>query len=284
MPQRNFMELLKVRWDNSDFVCLGLDIDFDRLPAAAHRNGKDGKLSRSESMYEFGCRIVDATCDIVAAYKPNSAFFEAHGWRGMEVLERLVAYVNERDPQIPVILDAKRGDIGITSEAYAKAAFDVVGADAVTVSPYLGRDALQPFLDRKDKGVFVLCRTPNPDAGEFQDIRIGEDQLYLRVAQRVSTHWNGGRNCGLVMGATVPSELRYTRVVAPSIPILVDGVGARGGNLDTAVHGARDRKGRGFLVCSSREVLYASPHDDYAQVARDAVSRLRRNINQYRQY
>lgn len=281
---RDFKKLLNARWDRGEFVCLGLDIVFDKLPVAAHCHGKNNEVRKAESMYAFGRAIVDTTCDIVAAYKPNSAFFEAQGWRGMEALERLVAYINERAPEIPVILDAKRGDIGNTSGAYAIAAFDVVGADAVTVSPYLGRDALQPFLDRKDKGIFVLCRTSNPGAGEFQDLKIeGGELLYEHTAKHVANGWNSSGNCGLVVGATVPDELRKVREIAPFAPILLPGVGAQGGDLKASVQAGRDRNGRGFLVSSSREVLYASDLETYAAAARDVVSRLRRNINQYRQ-
>ncbi len=284
MSKRDCMRLFKGRWDNGDFVCVGLDIVFEKLPVTAHRYAKGGKVSPTESMFEFGCNIVDTTCDVVAAYKLNSAFFEAHGWRGMEVLERLIAYINERAPDIPVILDAKRADVGNTSTAYATAAFDVLKADAITVSPYLGKEALQPFLGRKDKVVFVLCRISNVGSEQIQDLRMEQGGLlYEYVARSVAETWNDNHNCGLVVGATRPTELREVRAIAPSLPVLIPGVGAQGGELRASVQAGRDRNGRGFLVNSSREVLYASPHDDYAQAARDAVSRLRRNINQYRQ-
>lgn len=220
--------------------------------------------------------VVKQTAHVVAAYKPNAAFYESLGWPGMQALEGLIAYIKAEAPDVPVILDAKRGDIGNTNEHYAKMAFDVMGADAITIHPYLGWEANKSFLDCADKGIFVLCRTSNSGAGEFQDMEVEvrkagkweEDiegdrwrmrqklmPLYQRVAERVadSYYWNYNGNCGLVTGATYPEEIAKVRELAPNLPLLIPGIGKQGGDLEASVRAARHR----FLINSSSGIIFA---------------------------
>ena len=217
-------------------------------------------------------RIIDATWDAAVAYKPNSAFFEAAGPRGMEDLQAVARHVPEGRI---LVLDAKRGDIGSTASAYARAAFDVYGADAVTVSPYLGGDSLEPFLADPAKGAFVLCHTSNPGAADLQQLRVDGQPLYLEVARRAAEIWNDADNLGLVVGATWPEALAEVRAVAPALPFLVPGIGAQGGDLGAAVRAGTDANGRGLLVSSSREILFAADPGDAARRLRDAIEAAR---------
>lgn len=223
------MQRLRARWQAGTLLCVGLDPELERLPEAAHRS------SVEDTLVAFNAAIVEATADLVCAFKPNAAFYEAHGPEGARALARTVALVHERAPGVPVLLDAKRGDMANTSRLYARAVFDAYGADAVTVQPYQGQEALQPFIERGDRGVFVLCRTSNPGAGELQDLLVEGEPLYLRVARRVADEWNARGNCGLVVGATWSEELHAIRAVAPELPILVPGIGAQGGDLEGSV-------------------------------------------------
>jgi len=249
-------------------VCVGLDPHLEAIPDVL----KAENSSVEEVLFTFNREIIDATADLVCAYKPNSAFYEAEGDAGMRALKRTVAYIAEHYSDIPVILDAKRGDIGSTSEAYARAAFDELGADAVTVQPYLGADALEPFLKRADKGIFVLAKTSNPGAGEFQELTLeGGGQLWQRVVRRVATEWNGNGNCGLVGSGRSPETLAAMRALAPDLPILVPGVGAQGGDAAAAVLAGKDEKGKGLIVNSSRGIIFASSGADFAQAARKAT-------------
>lgn len=223
-------------------------------------------------------RVIDATAAWCVAYKPNSAFFEAAGTDGWRDLATVIAHVP--DDRL-VVLDAKRGDIGSTAEAYAAAAFDVLGADAITASPYLGGDAVAPLLARPDRGAFVLCHTSNPGARDFQTLPVGGDAagvgaqpLYLAVA-RAAADWNGAANVGLVVGATYPDALAAVRAVAPDLPILMPGVGAQGGHLGAALDAALDARGRGVLVASSREIFFADDPGAAARALRDAVEAAR---------
>jgi orotidine 5'-phosphate decarboxylase subfamily 2 len=212
-------------------------------------------------------RIIDATHQYAVAYKPNSAFFEASGCDGLETLAGVIAHVP--DDKI-VILDAKRGDIGSTAVAYAKAAFEVLGADAITVNPYLGDDAVLPFLSDPSKGAFILCHTSNPGAESFQHLRVNGWKLYMEVAGRAIT-WNEVGNVGLVLGATFPESLAEVRSIAPTLPFLVPGVGAQGGDLAAAVAAGVDANGRGLLVSSSRGIFYADDPGASARTLRDAI-------------
>ncbi|MDH7571443.1 MAG: orotidine-5'-phosphate decarboxylase, partial [Armatimonadota bacterium] len=200
---------------------------------------------------------------------------------GLCALRETIDYLHAHYPQVPVILDAKRNDIGSTAERYAVEVFDRFGADAVTVSPYLGGDSLEPFLERADRGVFVLCRTSNPGARDLQDLPVGADgkPLYQVVAQLAAARWNTRGNLGLVMGATYPEELREVRALVGDLPFLVPGVGAQGGDVHAAVQAGRDRRGVGLLVNSSRGILYASAGPDFAAAARRAALELRDAIN-----
>lgn len=268
-----FMQSLRNAWQRSDsLVCVGLDPEPARFPA---RFADD-----DDAVFTFCRDIVDATADVVCCFKPQIAHFAALG--AEDALTRLIAHIHTHQPGVPVILDAKRGDIGSTAMHYVTEAFERYAADAVTVNPYLGRDSVQPFLDRADKGVVVLCRTSNPGARDLQDLDVGGRPLYQHVAALVATEWNGHGNCLLVTGATYPGELAAVRRLAGSIPLLVPGVGAQGGDVEAVVRNGRTPDGNGLLVSSSRAILYASSADDYADAARIAAVTLRDEINRYR--
>ena len=249
---------------NDSLLCVGLDPDPGRIP-----DGVD-TLAFLEA-------IVEATADLVCCFKPNAAFFESRGPEGVAELRALIAAIPD---DVPVLLDAKRGDIGHSSEHYARAVFEQLGAHGVTVSPYLGRDAVEPFLAHEDRHSFVLCRTSNAGAGDFQDLPVGEGgrPLYLQVAATAST-WNEHGNVGLVVGATYPGEAREVRALCPDMLLLMPGVGAQAGDLEAAVQAALDAEGGGILVNASRGVLYAATGGDYASAARAEAARLRDAIN-----
>jgi orotidine-5'-phosphate decarboxylase len=228
--------------------------------------------------------IVEATLPYVCAYKPNLAFFEALGVGGMKVFQDVISAI---PPHIPVIVDAKRGDIGSSARNYAAAIFDVYGCDAITVNPYLGYDSVAPFLAYRDKVVFLLCRTSNASARDFQDalVRDGAGQLrplYEIVAQRVRS-WNAAKNCGIVVGATYPQELRDLRAMCPDVPILIPGVGAQGGDLEEAVRAGVDERGEGAVIAVSRAILYAGEGNEYVAAAREQARLLRDHINAVRE-
>ncbi len=263
---------------NRSLLCVGLDADPARLPRSLR--------GERDPWFAFNRAIVEATADLVCAYKPNLAFYEAQGPAGLESLQRTREAM---PPDVPVIGDGKRGDVGHTAAAYARALFDVFGFDAATVSPYLGLEALQPFFARAERGVFVLCRTSNPGAGEFQDLFVAAaaDEppapLYELVARRVVAA-NANGNAGLVVGATYPEELRRVRALAPSLPILIPGVGAQAGDLELAVRYGVDAEGELAVVNSSRQVIYASAAADFAAAARRVAQALRDEMNRYRQW
>ena len=264
-------ELLAGHFAAGRHLVVGLDTDPERIPASVTPGA-----ATAERVIEFNRAIVAATADLVAAYKPNAAFYEALGEDGFHALEETVATIHERAPQAAVILDAKRADIGSTNAGYVAAAFERLGADAITVHPYLGGEALAPFLERTEKLVFVLARTSNPGAGELQDI---EDRdgvpLYRRVARAVARDWNGAGNCGLVVGATYPEEMRAVRADVPaSMPILIPGAGAQGGDVAATVAANREAGSDAYLINSSRSILYASAGEDFAAAARAAAQAL----------
>ncbi len=270
----NFMEALRARWsDANSLVCVGLDPELAKFPA---RFAGDG-----DAVFGFCRDIVDATAEYVCCFKPQIAHFAALG--AESALERLVAHIHEAHPGIPVILDAKRGDIGSTAQHYAAEAFDRYGADAVTANPYLGMDSLVPFLERADKGVVVLCRTSNPGATDFQDIVASDGlPLYQHVAETVAREWNTNGNCMLVVGATWPEQLHEVRALVGDLPFLVPGVGAQGGDVAAVVRNAKTADGTGLVVSSSRAILYASQADDYASAAATAAQALRDELNAHR--
>jgi len=294
---QTFMGQLRSRWSEADtLLCIGLDGELERLPLSV-RAGQTGLLSLGEeregstvegSLVSFHQAIIDATADLVCAYKPNAAFFEAHGPAGLRALIRLIAYVHARYPSVPVLLDAKRGDIGSTSEAYARAAFDVCDADAITLNPYLGGEALTPFLERGERGAFIICRTSNPGSAELQEMRVsspdglGYEPLYIALARRVASEWNANGNCGLVVGATYPDEIAQVRAVVGDMPLLVPGIGTQGGDLEGTLRAGLDSVGQGLLISASRSVIYASSGLDFAQAARREAKRLNQEINRLR--
>lgn len=253
---------------NRSLLCVGLDPDRQRMP-------------ENLSIFEFNKAIIDATSDLVCAYKPNLAFYEALGKEGLEALKQTVKHVPDN---IPVIADAKRGDIGNTSRAYATAIFSVLNFDASTVSPYLGFDSVEPFIEYRDKGIFILCRTSNPGSADFQSLRIRFEKksrpLFEIVAAKAS-QWNTNGNVGLVVGATYPEELKLIRQSHPDMTILIPGVGAQGGDLGTAVRYGVDAKRQGIIINSSRQVIYASREKDFPEAARRAASAIRDEINRH---
>ena len=270
MTVNNFTGKLRLASEtNQSLLCVGLDPDPNLMPV--------------EDVFEFNCAIIDATRDLVCCYKPNLAFYEALGPRGLDALRRTLDHIPD---DIPVIGDAKRGDIGNTAKAYASSLFDDLGFDAVTVSPYLGGDSLAPFFSYPYRGVFVLCRTSNPGSSDFQSLPVSRDNgetrpLYVEVAARCNA-WNASSNVGLVVGATYPEELRQVRGLCPDLLILVPGVGTQGGDLRASVANGLDSRGGGLIIASSRQVLYASRGADFPQRAREAARDFRDRINECR--
>jgi orotidine-5'-phosphate decarboxylase len=251
-------------------LAVGLDTDPERIPDAVRPGAAPG-----ERVIEFNRAIVAATADLAAAYKPNAAFYEALGDEGFRALAGTIEEIRVEAPGAAVILDAKRADIGSTNAGYAHAAFDRLGADAITVHPYLGGEALAPFLERGEKLVFVLARTSNPGAGELQDLIAGGVPLYRHVARAVARDWNGAGNCGLVVGATYPEELRAAREDVPaSMPILIPGVGAQGGDVAAAAAANLEAGSDAYLIAASRSILYASAGEDFAEAAGAAARAL----------
>jgi orotidine-5'-phosphate decarboxylase len=276
---RDFRKLLEARWERGNFVCIGLDSELSKIPDAV-RAYDDGVVN---AILRFNRAIVEATKDLACAYKPNIAFYEAHGKDGFVALRRTIIAVHHLAPEVPVILDAKRGDIGSTNASYVEAAFEFLQADAITVHPYLGAEALQPFLARAEKGVIVLCRTSNPGAGEFQDLSVNGEPLYRFVARRVASEWNKSGNCALVVGATYPDELREVREIVGDMPILIPGIGAQGGDVEKTVTAGKDSRRRGMIINSSRGIIFASSGRDFAEAARRETEKLHNLINQYRE-
>jgi orotidine-5'-phosphate decarboxylase len=246
----------------NSLLCVGLDSDAARLPARF-----------AGDVPAFNRWIIEQTHRYVCAYKPNLAFYEARGAAGWRDLEATAAYLRAEHPDIFLIADAKRGDIGSTNDGYATAFFDVLGFDAITLHPYPGKEALAPFLKRADKACIILCRTSNPGAGELQDQRLGDSEapLWRIVAERVRDNWNAHGNCMLVVGATYPAELRAARALAPNLPFLVPGVGAQGGDAAEAVQAGQDARGGGLVVNAGRAIIYA---DDPAAAARELCEQI----------
>lgn len=270
----NFIKAIQASWKSSNScVCVGLDPDFKKLPAHIRE--------MEEPIFEFNKAIIDATGDLVCAYKPQIAYYAPLRAEGQ--LEKTIEYIHKNLPGIPVILDAKRGDIGSTADMYAKEAFDRYQADAVTVNPYMGGDTLDPFLKYKDKGVIILCRTSNPGARDIQDLVCGGEKVYRIIAQKASGDWNYNGNVALVVGATYPDELKEVRTTVGDMPLLVPGIGAQGGDVEKAVTNGRDGNGAGMIINSSRGIIYAGSGVDFAEAARTAAVELRDEINKYRE-
>lgn len=256
-------KLLNISRRNQSLLCVGLDPDPDQMPGVG--------------ILEFNKAIIQATCDLVCAFKPNLAFYEALGSAGFVMLEETLRCVPD---DVPVIADAKRGDIGNTARAYARALFSTFGFDAATVNPYLGYDSVEPFTDYRDKGVFILCRTSNRGATDFQDLRTDGLPLYETVARK-AREWDVHGNVGLVVGATYPEELKNVRSICPDMCLLIPGIGAQGGDLAAAVNYGVDANGERAIYNVSRQILYASREKDFAEAARGTAEKIRREINSH---
>ena len=277
----SFIESLNAAWvKNNSLLCVGLDPDPAKFPAHLK--------SRPEAIFEFCARIADATADLVCCFKPQIAYFAAQ--RAENQLEALIAHIHAKHPGIPVILDAKRGDIGSTAEQYAVEIFERYQADAITVNPYMGRDSVEPYLAYPDKGVILLCRTSNPGGSDLQFLNVGmadqPEKLYERVARLVAREWNANGQCALVVGATFPGEIARVREIVGDLPLLVPGIGAQGGDVQATVQAGRTASGCGLMINSSRAILYAGIADDtesgFADAARRVALETRDTINRYR--
>ncbi|HDS17132.1 MAG TPA: orotidine-5'-phosphate decarboxylase [Proteobacteria bacterium] len=269
----NFIKKLELaQRKNNSLLCVGLDPAPERLPGVCRR--------KTQPLLAFNRDLIDATADLVCAYKPQIAYYAACGAEAE--LAATIAYIKDCYPEIPVILDAKRGDIGSTAEMYALEAFIRYQADAVTVNPYLGGDSLQPFLAYREKGVVILCRTSNPGGIELQGLLVDGQPLYLKIAALAASDWNQNHNILLVVGATWPSELAQVRKLVGDMPLLVPGVGAQGGDLQAVMETGLDSRRAGLVINSSRGIIYAGKEDDFADKARAAALDLREQINLYR--
>ena len=260
---------LRQAWARADsMLCVGLDPDPQRIPP--------GLGQGAEAIFAFCREIVDATAEHVCAFKPQIAYFSAV--RAERELERLIEHIHIHHPGIPVILDAKRGDIGSTAERYAVEAFDRYGADAVTINPYMGFDSIEPWLAWEGRGVFVLCRTSNPGGSDLQSLDVGSEALYERVARLAAGPWNAGGQLGLVLGATFPAELARVRAITGNLPMLVPGIGAQGGDVQATVAAGLSPEGWGMVINSSRAILYARSQSDFAVAAARVAHRTRDEI------
>ena len=265
-----FYQKLENAWSSRrSLVCVGLDPDLGRIPEFLRE--------REHPIFAFNRQIIDATADLVCAFKPQVAYYSGQG--AEDQLAMTLRYLRERYAEIPVILDAKRGDIGSTARMYAREAYDRYGADAVTVNPYLGGDTLEPFLERSDKGVVVLCRTSNPGAGDIQDLVCGGEKVYAIIARKAAREWNGNGNVVLVVGATYPEQLKEVRNIVGEMPLLVPGVGAQGGEVEAVVAAGLSRAGSGMIVNASRSIIFASGGENFAEASRAATVSLRDSIN-----
>ena len=280
--KRDFRQMLETQWSRGNFICVGLDSDYRQVHEIRQRHFPRVISGIYGNLVWFNREIVKTTKDLVCAYKPNVAFYEAHGSNGLAALQQTIKDIHVLAPNVPVILDAKRGDIGSVNVGYLQMAFGFLCADAITVHPYLGAEALQPFLARAEKGIFVLCRTSNPGAGEFQDLSVNGEPLYRFVARRVASEWNKNGNCGLVVSATYSDELREVRGVVGDMPILVPGIGTQGGDVEKTVSAGKDSRGQGIIINSSRDIIFASKGEDFAEAARRETEKLRDLINQCR--
>jgi len=270
----SFIASLNAAWDkNNSLLCVGLDPDPAKFPA--HLKG------RPDAIFEFCKSIADATADLVCCFKPQIAYFAAQ--RAEDQLEALIADIHAKHPGIPVILDAKRGDIGSTAEQYAVEIFERYKADAITVNPYMGRDSVDPYLAYPDKGVILLCRTSNPGGSDLQFLEVGGGvKLYEHVARIIATEWNTTGQCALVVGATFPGEIARVREIVGDMPLLVPGIGAQGGDVEATLSAGRTQGGTGLMINSSRAILYAGKGEDFADAARKAALETRDTINRYR--
>lgn len=270
----NFIDKLSAAWvTNNSLLCVGLDPDLARFPAHLQQPG---------AIATFCKAIIDATADLACAFKPQIAYFAALGAEGQ--LEEICRYLRDRYPHIPLVLDAKRGDIGSTARQYAREAYDRYGVDAVTVSPYMGFDSIEPYLEWAGRGVIVLCRTSNEGGADLQLLNVDGKPLYQHVARMVAEKWNRNGQCALVVGATFPQELAQVRAIVGDMPLLVPGVGAQGAEVEATVRAGRTANGAGMMINSSRAILYARPNqgEDFAAAARRVALETRDAINCFR--
>jgi orotidine-5'-phosphate decarboxylase len=257
---------------NNSLLCVGLDTDIGKIPEFLLETSKN-------PLFDFNREIIDATKDLVCAYKLNMAFYEVSGKDGFEALEKTVRYIPHN---ILIILDGKRNDIGNTAQKYAQSLFDTFHADAVTINPYLGKDGVSPFLEYKDKCSFILCRTSNPSAGDFQDLTVSSTPVYQIVAQKIR-EWNTNDNCGAVVGATYPEELKTVRtILGENTPILIPGIGKQGGDIEKTVRNGTNANGEMALINSSREIIFAGKQEDFSEQSRRKAESIRDEINKYR--
>ena len=272
----NFIQKLNGAWQtNHSLLCVGLDPDITRFPLALQ--------DKSYAVYEFCKAIIDATADVACAFKPQIAYFAA--LRAEDQLEAICRYLRETYPHIPMILDAKRGDIGATAEQYAREAFERYQADAVTLNPYMGLDTIAPFLEWQDRGAIILCRTSNAGGSDLQFLTVGEGlPLYQHVARLVAEKWNANGQCALVVGATFPHELERVREIVGEMPLLVPGIGAQGGDIEATVKAGQTAAGTGMMINSSRAILYATPQgeEDFVQASRRVARETCQAINAFR--
>ncbi|MDK6077853.1 orotidine-5'-phosphate decarboxylase [Massilia varians] len=267
-----FIDKLSAAWTrNNSLLCVGLDPDLARFPAQLQ--------GQPDGIVQFCKAIIDATADLACAFKPQIAYFAALGAEAQ--LEEICRYLREQYPHIPLVLDAKRGDIGATAHQYAREAFERYGADAVTVSPYMGFDSVEPYLEWADRGVIVLCRTSNAGGSDLQFLDVGGRPLYQHVAQLVAEKWNRNGQLALVVGATFPEEIAQVRKLVGDMPLLIPGVGAQGGDVEATVQAGRTANGAGMMINSSRAILYAAPQagEDFAAAARRVATETRDAIN-----
>ena len=269
--------------ETSSLVCVGLDVDPDKLPEQVFPGDRSNARYRSRACVKFNRAIIDATHDLVCAYKPNLAFYEAEGLYGLLALQKTIDYIRHTAPHAVVIGDSKMGDIGETAEAYAKAMFEVLRVDAVTINAWGGHDTAAPWLKDPERGAFIWCRGSNAGSADFQDLRVFTDseaaeRLYLRMA-RESQQWTNHDNLGLVMGATAPHQMHKVRKYCPDVPFLIPGIGAQDGDLEEAIRCGVNSDGRMAIINSSRNIIYASHGPNYADAARIRAQDLRDNIN-----
>lgn len=269
----NFKEKLsKITKKNNSLLCVGLDIDKEKIPKHVFKTSKTPFL-------DFNKNIINATKDLVCSYKLNMAFYETLGKEGYELLQKTIQHIPK---EIIIILDGKRNDIGNTAKKYAQSIFKILKADATTINPYLGIDGVKPFLEYKDKCSFILCKTSNPSAADFQNLKINQTPMYQIVANKIK-EWNKQNNCGAVAGATYPLELKTIRkILEENIPILIPGIGKQGGDIKKTVENGTNKKGEMAIINSSRGIIYAGKDENYAEKSRKTALELRDTINRYR--
>jgi orotidine-5'-phosphate decarboxylase len=264
---RFYEKIEAIQEKHNSLVCVGLDSDVRKLPQKF--------VNQEYPQFAFNKWIIDQTWDVVSAYKPNVAFYEARGVQGWIELQMTMDYLTQHHSEIVTIADAKRADIGSTNEGYAAAIFDEIGFDSITLHPYLGKEALEPFLSRDDKGCIILCRTSNPGAGELQDLLVDGRPLWEIVAEKVSTQWNKKNNCALVVGATYPEEMKRVRAVVGDMPFLVPGIGVQGGDVEAVVRAGKNSNGGGMIINSARGIIFAANPRVEAIVLRDEINKYR---------